>query len=161
VLSSGIESYVIGEHGAKAPADFEHVNATIRGGVPSEIQLGDGWSVVVYVPTGIARPWLQQDVLAHVTRSDDEHRAVARDEGAIDVPAARLVVRRGGPPVAAVPLVSGMLTRVVARDGTAAFLDIMPLAWDVRVSAMIGGADAKLRVELAWRTRVPARFAIG
>src|SRR5262245_42677924 len=76
-----IASFLVDERPAPAPPGFDTVRNTFDA-LPREIALADGWSVVVYVPTGIARAWLDEDADAIVCSSADEfvpHGAVSRE----------------------------------------------------------------------------------
>lgn len=82
----------------------------------------------------------------------------AAGEGATRT-APRLVIRRGGSPLGALPLAAGVMG---AFHAASALLELMPLAWELRVGALRGGVPSGARLELAWRSRVvPAGVITG
>lgn len=128
----------------------------IAAGVPREIPLDRGWSVVVQVPTGVIVPWVEADPDAIVTTHAAEDAPVlpgAPWPEPIGRSPGRLVVRRGGPPIAAVPLVRGDPRTV--RSGNL-LLELSVVAWDLTVRAVVGGAGAGFSFTLAWRTSFSA-----
>jgi hypothetical protein len=155
VTSIAIESYVVPDRAPSAPPGFALLSTSVASGVPCEIDLADGWSVVVHVPTGTARAWLDADPAAIVTSSDLELQSYDPAHPPISTAPARLVVRRGGAPLAAVPLTAGMCT-FVTSPGSPGALEVIPLAWDVRAGALLVGARSSIRLELAWRTQFGA-----
>jgi len=150
--SIAIESHLVDDLPATAPVGFARVRVSLAGGLPRELALGDGWSVILQVPTGVATTWLDSDAAAIVSASELErvpYREEALDAAARCAP--RLVARHGGAPLAAIPLVAGVTTRV--RD-SAALLEVVPLAWELRAGAMRGAAGHPAHLELAWRSHV-------
>lgn len=159
VASIAIESYVVPDRSPVAPDGFELLDITLPDALPSELVLGDGWTVIPVVPTGSARVLLDADSDAIVASSDLERAATDPASPAPAVGAPRLVVRRGGAPLAAVPLVAGVLVRAWSPDGGAgSLLELVPIAWDIRVAAVVGSGPPRSRLTLAWRTRFPAHF---
>jgi hypothetical protein len=153
--SIAIESYLVDEQPAAVPSGFDVLRATFNEGVPRELALSDGWSVILYAPTGMARAWLDGDPAEIVSSSEHEripHSATVANTGDLAARlAARLVIRRGGAPLGALPLASGVMGRFHASS---AMLELMPLAWEIRSGAMRGGAPSSARIELAWRSRL-------
>lgn len=155
MTSIAIESYVVPDRAPSAPAGFELLSTSVSTGVPCEIELADGWSLIVHVPTGTARTWLDADPAAIVTSSELEMQPYDATHPPAPIAPARLVVRRGGAPLAAIPLTAGMPT-LVTSPGSQGGLELIPLAWDVRAGALLAGARSSIRLEMAWRTQFGA-----
>ena len=153
-----IESYLIDDLPAKAPPEFAVLQTTVDS-IPRELALADGWSVILYAPTGIARAWLDGDPAEVLSSSQYESLPHAADgDGAARAPA-RLVIRRGGALIGALPLAAGVIGRFHAPS---ALLEIEPLSWEIRAGAMRGGSSGSARIELAFRSRViPAGVLTG
>lgn len=159
VQSIAIESYVVPDSQPEVPSGFQVLDLVVSTAIPAELALGDGWTVIPLVPSGSARVWLDADPLALVTSSDVE-RAV-QDPAAPPGPgsAPRLIVRRGGAPVAAFPLVAGITNRAWSEDGGAgSLLELIPIAWEIRVASLLGTEPPRAQLTLAWRTQFPAHF---
>lgn len=159
VQSIAIESYVVPDSAPAVPSGFQLLDMMLPGAIPTELALGDGWTVIPVVPSGTARVWLDADSSALVSSSDLE-RAVA-DPAAPPGPtgAPRLVVRRGGAPLAAFPLVAGMTGRAWSADGGAgSLLELIPIAWEIHVASLVGGDPPRAHLALAWRTQFPAHL---
>ena len=155
--SIAIVSYLVDELPPSAPPGFATLRLIFSEGVPREVPLSDGWSVILYAPTGIARAWLDRDPAEVVASSDDERRPHAGTADVASRAAPRLVIRRGGVPLGALPLAAGVKGTFRAP---AALLELVPLAWEIRAGAMRGGSPNSARIELAWRSRViPAGIA--
>jgi hypothetical protein len=150
VPSIAIEAYVV-TSAVRIPTGFEVLRSTIDGGVPARIDLRDSWSLVLHVPTGAARTWLDADPQALVASSALESDLPSAGDR---VPApARLMVIRDGTPIGAIPLAIGMSTRIATTTPTSSLLEVIPIAWEIRAAALIGGAAGGVRIELAWVVR--------
>ena len=145
-----IESYLVDSLPTTAPPGFA-VLRTAFAGLPGELALSDGWSVILYAPTGIARAWLDADPADVVSAS--QHESVPHVPGADGVArlAARLVIRRGGALLGALPLAAGVMGMFHAP---AAMLEIAPLSWEIRAGAMRGGSPGSAYIEVASRSRI-------
>ena len=121
--SIAIESYLVDELPPSAPPGFATLRLTFSEGVPRELALSDGWSVIVYAPTGIARAWLDRDPAEVVASSDDERRPHAGGDDLAGRAAPRLVIRRGGAPLGALPLAAGVKGTFGAPS---ALLEVVP-----------------------------------
>lgn len=161
-LSIPIESYIVPDTAPVVPDGFTLLDVALAGPVPNEIALGDSWSIIVVVPSGSARIWLDADPSAPVSTSDVERAAFNPTSPPGPIAAARLVARRGGVPLAAIPLVAGIISRVWSPDGdSASLLELMPLAWDLPVAALVGDDSPSARLEIAWRTQFPTHIEAG
>jgi len=153
--SIGIESYVVkGE--PVIPAGFAYLRSTLPGGLPAEVALADSWRLVVVVPTGHARPWLDADPRSIVASSTREHAAF---DGGVNAPApaaTRMVVMRGSAVLGAIPMVVGVRTRMTSDVPSPSLLEVVPLSWEITAAAMVGGVNASIRIELAWRAQFTA-----
>jgi hypothetical protein len=153
-----IESYLVDDLPATAPPGFAVLQTAVDS-VPRELALADGWSVIFYAPTGIARAWLDGDPAEVLSSSRDE--AVPHATGGEEAAraAARLVIRRGGALLGALPLAAGVMGTFHAPS---AMLEIVALSWEIRAAAMRGGSPGSARIELAFRSRVvPAGVLTG
>lgn len=150
-----IESYLIDEVPLVVPPGFAVLRVGFAEGVPRELVLADGWSVIVQVPTGVARTWLDGDP-TDLVASDQLERvphssALVVDEIARAAP--RIVVRRNGSLLGALALSSGVVSSFSAQS---ALLELIPLRWEIRAGAMRGRVPNSAKIELAWRSRVMA-----
>jgi hypothetical protein len=158
VPSIAIESYLVkAEPGI--PEGFEYLRATLSGGVPSEIVLGDSWRLLVAVPTGVARLWLDADPQSVVSSSDDEQRPFSASDRRRPPAPARMIVTRAGALLGAIPFTSGVRTRMTSDTPSPSLLEVVPLSWDIRVAGLVGGATATIRIELAWRAQFIATLS--
>jgi hypothetical protein len=147
-----IESYLVDELPAAAPAGFALVRSVFEG-LPAVIPIADGWSVILYAPTGVARTWLDGNPAEVVSASQDEFAPHSGTADGIARAPARLVIRRGGALLGALPLAAGVRGTFHAPS---AMLEIVPLSWEIRAGAMRGGSPGGARIELAWRSRIVA-----
>ena len=153
-----IESYLVDDLPATAPPGFAVLQTAVDS-MPHELALADGWSVILYAPTGIAREWLDGDPAAVVSSSRLESvpHAAPGDEAARAAP--RLVIRRGGALLGALPLAAGVIGTFHTPS---AMLEIVAVSWEIRAGAMRGGSPGSARIELAFRSRVvPAGVLTG
>ncbi len=144
-----IESYLVEDLPAAAPPGFAVMRMAFAG-LPGELALSDGWSTIFCATTGIARAWLDGDPAELVTGSDLEFVPYVAGGDGTARPAARLVIRRGGALLGALPLAAGVMGIFHAPS---AMLEIVPLSWEIRAGAMRGGSPNGARMELAWRSR--------
>jgi hypothetical protein len=159
VPSISIEAYIVSDAPPSAPDGFQRLDVTIAGALPSELPLGDGWSVIVVVPSGSARVWLDADPTTLVGSSDLEQTPANPASPPPPRGAPRLVVRRGGAPLAAIPLAAGWLSRVWSpAGGAAALLELMPLSWTIPAGALVGAPTPRAAIALAWRTQFPSHL---
>jgi hypothetical protein len=150
VRGIAIESYLVDALPPTSPPEFAPLRLAFDR-VPRELELSDGWTAVVYAPTGIARVWLDEDPDEVVSAS---HHEFVRHDPAAQPPAraaARLVIRRGIAVVGALPLIVGL---VGTFHTPTALLELVPLSWEIRAGAMRGGLPGSARIELAWRSRL-------
>jgi len=145
-----LEPFLVDDAPPEAPPGFATARFSFEA-VPRECALSDGWSAVLYAPTGIARAWLDADPLEVVSASDAELAASAAPANGLARVATRLVIRRGGALVGALPLAAGVIGTFHAP---AALLELVPLSWEIRAGAMRGGSPNGARLAIAWRSRV-------
>lgn len=144
-----IESQFVHELPTTAPPGFSVVRNAFDG-LPGEFALSDGWSAILYAPTGIARVWLDTDPDEVASSSREEflpHVAIAAEAARS---AARLVIRRDGILRGALALAAGVMGTFHAPS---ALLQIVPLSWEIRAGAMRGGVTGGARIDVAWRSR--------
>lgn len=147
-----LESYFVDAEAPAAPPGFAVLRATFDA-VPRELALADGWSAIVYLPTGTARPWIDGDPAVVVSASQHEFAPHAADDDSSRTIPARLVIRRAGALLGALPLASGVAGTFAAPS---TMLEIVPLTWEIRAGAMRGGVPGSARIELAFRSLVVA-----
>jgi hypothetical protein len=156
VRAIAIESYFVEASPPSAPPGFTASRHVIDA-VPREVELSDGWSAILYVPTGIARAWLDAAPDEIVSSSQDDLTPRRAGPDGLARAAARLVIRRAGTVLGALPLVAGAAGNFRA---TSALLEVMLLSWEIRAAAMRGGVPGSSRLELAWRSRIIAAGVI-
>jgi hypothetical protein len=156
VRGIAIESYLVEGLPPTAPPGFATSRQAIDA-VPREFDLSDGWTAILYIPTGIARTWLDSAPDEVVSSSQEEFvpHGAARDD--VARAASRLVIRRAGAVLGAMPLAVGATGNFRA---TSALLEVMLLSWEIRAAAMRGGVPGSARIELAWRSRLIAAGVI-
>jgi hypothetical protein len=157
VTSIAIESYLVDASPPTAPTGFTVLRSVFSDGVPRELAIADGWSAVVQVPTGVAKPWLESEPAEIVASSAQAHlpHLATGDEAARATP--RLVIKRAGVIVGALPLSVGTTGVFHADTG---LLELVPLTWELRVGAMRGNTPGSGRLELAWRSRTIPRGVV-
>lgn len=152
-----IEAYVVAEPPPAVPAGWQSLAITLSGALPSEQVLGDGWTIILIVPSGSAQLWLAADPAALVATSAADEAAAdpASPPGPIGAP--RLIARRnGGAPLGAIPLVVGVTGRVWSADGgPGSLLEVTPISWSIPVAALVDGSSPRAQLALAWRTQFP------
>jgi hypothetical protein len=145
-----IASFLIDSAPPIAPAGFAVLRTAVDG-LPRELALSDGWSAIVFAPTGMASAWLDADPAALVSSSDAEFVPTPPNGTPVQAAPVRLVIRRSGVVVGALPLAVGVRGTFRAPS---ALLELEPLSWAIRAGAMRGGVPDGARIELAWRSRV-------
>jgi hypothetical protein len=138
------------------PGGFESVSRVIDTGLPLTITLGGGYEVLVILPTGLARQWIEARGGDRVASSDDElqaHDPAAPLPGSFARAPLRWLVRRGGRILAAIPFSLGVVRRVCdggsPEQGVA--LELVALRWQINAGSMRGAGDFGSHVEFAWR----------
>lgn len=136
------------------PAGFTVVDSRILQGIPHTIALDGEFSLLLVVPTGLARSWLAAEATAVVSSSRPKLTPVSpKTPDTLDVAAAaRLVVQRAGAMSGTLPLVSGFSAVVPERaDSPGTKLRILILEWEIRAGSLRGPGDVGSRIVLAWR----------
>lgn len=155
-----------------APAEYTLVDVPLLSGLPQSIVLDARFSVIVTVPTGLARGWREADPSAVVTSSADEDAPAEMDDDphvsshivSHARAAARLVLRLSdGRLVGAAALVGAgtMQTIVDPQEDPRALLHVIPLSWDIRAGNLVGPGDVGGHVRFAWRDAAAASVAYG
>jgi hypothetical protein len=152
---------------AAVAAGLERFEAIIAGGLPHVIALAEGLSLVLAVPSGLARTWAEEDPSTVVSDSgpelaDHDPSAPAPPVGAPVRAPARLFLRSGTDLLAVVPLVAGR--RWLLPDGgdpDGVRIELAVLSWRIHAGTLRGTGDFGSRLELAWRpaTRAADTFS--
>jgi hypothetical protein len=138
------------------PAGFIVLEEPLVDGLPHRVPLGADLVGVLTVPTGLALTWRDADPSEPVSRSGNQLVPAAGtgggSTGAVDRPPVRLFVLRGDQILGALPLVVGRRGRI-GDNGLApgVQLEVVALAWELRVGTLRGPGDAGARLALAWR----------
>ena len=104
----------------EAPEGFTLVRQSILGGLPHAVALDRERTLLLTVPTGLAKTWLDADPLAVVSRSAEAYAPHAQggaEIGDVARAPARLVLRRGGSLAGSVALVAGLRGEVACALG--------------------------------------------
>jgi hypothetical protein len=138
------------------PAGFEPVSRVIVTGLPLSVPLGNGYELLLVMPTGLARQWMEArggDLVASSEGESRPHDAAVPAESTFARAPVRWLVKRGGKIVAAVPFSVGTVRRVC--DGGAVEqgvgLELITLSWRLHAGSMRGAGDFGSQVEFAWR----------
>lgn len=138
------------------PEGFEPVARVIDAGLPLNVPLGSGYEVLMVMPTGLARQWIEARGGDLVASSEDElrpHDPGAPSSSSFARAPLRWLVKRGGRIIAAIPFSVGAVRRVA--DGGAAgqgvALEIVALRWSLHAGSMRGAGDFGSQIEFAWR----------
>lgn len=168
-----VDRYLVPAGPARLPDDMKHVRTPLLRGLPQEIALDAELSLVLYAPVGHAVLLRDAKPGAVVSSSAAESApnapavpgislALAATRALAQGPA-RLVVRRAGAIVAALPLAAN-LRRVVPDSGGAPGprLDIAILGWAIHAGTLRSAGDFGSFLELAWRRvdRGTSRFVL-
>lgn len=152
-----VRRYLVSPQAPTTPEGFQRIDQSISSSLPQAIDLGDGLSLLLVVPSGLARPWREADPTSIVSHSKPELAAFvpAASEvvGHVDRAPARLLMRIKGRTVASMPLVAGsrrMLPDSGQPDGGIR-VELMLLGWDLRAGNLRGPGDYGSRISLAWR----------
>ncbi|MFO0750672.1 MAG: hypothetical protein U1F43_34135 [Myxococcota bacterium] len=138
-----------------APAGFARVRHVPVGGLPSSIVLDPELRLVLVLPTGRIRPWLDGDPLAPIASSDSElaPRADTTTPAAPRAPL-RLIALWQREVIGSVPLTLGVRHRLPGHATSSAAappIELIVLGWDLRVGNARGPGELGAFVELAWR----------
>ncbi|HEX6683623.1 MAG TPA: hypothetical protein VF062_12550 [Candidatus Limnocylindrales bacterium] len=139
------------------PEGYTLVESRILQGIPHTVALDAEYSLLLVVPTGLARAWVSADATAVVTSSGprlsptDPTVQEGQDGLAIGAPA-RLVVMRAGAMAGTLPLMTG-LSMVIPEAGTftGTRIKVLILEWEIRAGSLRGPGDVGSRIVLAWR----------
>lgn len=157
-----VNRYLVPDTGPRLPVDMTRVRFALVRGLPQPLPLEGELDLVLYVPLGQAVLVRDADPTALVGSGEPERarhtpgpaprRMVAGAQQALARAPARLVVRRGGVLVGALPLAAG-LWRAVPDHGRApgVRLELVVLDWALHAGTLRGEGDFGSFVELAWR----------
>jgi hypothetical protein len=128
------------------------VDSRITQGLPHAIALEGEYSLLLVVPTGLARAWLAASPTAVVTSSRPQLAPVAPKQAVPAGAPARLVVLRAGRLAGAIPLAAGASAVVPEADFVAGTrIEVFVREWDLRAGSLRGPGDVGSRVSVAWR----------
>jgi hypothetical protein len=131
---------------------FTRVRQPLAQGLPHTIQLDADFRLVVALPNGTARLWLDTDPAEVVSRSANQTVPVANGDrqpiGAVAQAPLRLFLVRDRTTLASIPLVAGLRRTV---PDTEIRIELLVLGWDLRAGSLRGPGDFGSFVDLAWR----------
>ena len=139
------------------PADFQLRTQSVTTGLPATLTLSDGFQAMLLLPTGLARRWLDADPGALLATSADER--LPYDPNAAEAlaltprPPLRLLVRRNGRSLGAVPANVGVIRRISdsgnAVDGVV--IEVVLQAWEIYAGSVRGAGNFGSSIQIAWR----------
>jgi len=149
-----VDRLLVPEGKPVAPEGFSSVDQPMVNGLPHVIALGEGLSLAVVVPSGLATVWRDADPTVVVSSSDDEILP-ASDGADAETPRApaRLLLRIAGSVVSSMPLAAG-LRRTLPDGGdtvSGVRVSVVVLSWDIRAGSLRGPGDFGSRIALATR----------
>lgn len=140
------------------PAGFAVVESRITQGIPHPIGLDGEFSLLLVVPTGLARSWLSAPPTAVVSSSATQLAPAGpipkggNDNSLRPGAAPRLVVLRAGAMAGAVPLSAAARAVLPEADlSTGTRIEVWVREWDLRAGSLRGPGDVGSRIAVAWR----------
>lgn len=129
---------------------YQLVKTQISSGFPATIQLADGYSLILTVPTGSLRLWnTAKDALLHTpaTLPDPVNPGAA-------IPV--LLLKKGSSLLGSAPLTAHHCISFTSgacghRDVPAYVMDIIPIDWQLSTADMRGPNDSRSFLSIAWR----------
>ncbi|WP_164015759.1 hypothetical protein [Pyxidicoccus trucidator] len=154
--------YLVPDAAPRLPADMTRVRVPLVRGLPQPLPLDGEFDLVLYAPLGQAVLVRDSDSTALVGSGAPERarhtpgpatrRLIASASQALARAPARLVVRRGGAILGALPLAAGLWRAVPDHGGApGARLEVVVLDWALHAGTLRGAGDYGSFVELAWR----------
>lgn len=149
-----VDRYLVPDAPPLVPGDFTLVSHALVRGLPEELRLDADYSLLVYAPTGNAVLWRDAEatlaVLSGNSDSLPDSPAAPSEDVTARVPV-RLVLRRAGIFVAAVPLALG-LRRQLPDDGSAGCaIELLLLDYRVHAGCLRGPGDFGSFLRFAWK----------
>ena len=134
-----------------APAGFSELLVQLVNGLPHTVRLTAEWSLVVAVPTGLARSLRTEDPSALVGSSAGQRVPRSRDAEPDRLAPARLFLKQGRSFTASMPLTVGLLQRWPLDGVRPAGPDLVLLGWELRAGTLVGPGDFGSWLRLAFR----------
>lgn len=138
-------------------ADFQLLTQSVTTGLPAMLTLSDGFQAVLVFPTGVARRWIDADPGTLVATSADDRQPYdptsAEAFPLMPRPPLRLLVRRNGRTLGAVPANLGVIRRI-SDTGDAAngvVIEVMLKAWEIYAGSVRGAGNFGSSIQIAWR----------
>lgn len=156
-----IARYLTPEAAPAAPPGFTAVSAALVGGLPHQLPLDGDLSLLLVAPSGLAREWRDADPAALVSRGAWELAPRPAAEAELVRAPVRLLARRGGLIVAAVPLSAGRRALLPPGDeARGVAIELIVLDWEILAGNLRGPGDVGGRIAVAWRRadRAPDRY---
>jgi hypothetical protein len=157
-----VSRYLVLTTAVRLPAEMERVRLPLVQGLPQQVPLDAEFDLVLYAPLGNAVLLRDASPTALVSSSEPEgmpqlpvpaasQLLIAATQALVGTPA-RLVVRRVGTVLGALPLAAGV-QRALPDDGgpLGARLDIIVLGWALHAGTLRAPGDFGSFIELAWR----------
>lgn len=148
-----VDRYLVPDALPVAPAGFTSVLHPLQRSLPEELRLDAEFSLIVQAPTGAATLWRDADGSALVDASDDDALPGMSPAPPLARVPARLVLRRRGAFVGAVPLVLGIRRQLPDADSLPVALEIVVLGFRLHVGTLREAGDFGSFVHVAWRRR--------
>lgn len=149
-----VNRYLVPDTPPLVPGDFASVSHALVRGIPEELRLDVDYSLMVYLPTGNAVLWRNADpTLVAVSGDRDslpDSPATARQDVTARVPA-RLVLRRAGVFVAALPLAVGLQRRLPDNGTAGCAIELLLLDYRLHAGTVRGAGDFGSFLRFAWK----------
>jgi hypothetical protein len=149
-----VDRYLVPDAPPVVPNDFVTVSHALVRGIPEELRLDADYSLLVYAPTGNAVLWRDAEATLVVVSGDSaslaDSPAAAADDVAARVPV-RLVLRRAGIFVAAVPLAVGLRRRLPDDGSAGSAIELLLLDYRVHAGSLRGPGDFGSLLRFAWK----------
>lgn len=148
-----VDRYLVPPELPPLPASFTRVRQSFDRALPAIVRLDDELSLAVYVPTGDAVLWRGLDGSETILSAGDE--TAPRDPAAIADPVARpparLVLRRAGRNLGAVPLVTGLQRRLPDDGESGALVEIWIRDFQICAGTVREAGDFGSFIDFGWR----------
>lgn len=139
------------------PANFQLLTQSVTTGLPATFTLSDGFQAVLLFPTGFARRWIEADPGALLATSADERQPY--DPNAAEAfaltprPPLRLLVRRNGRTLGAIPANVGVIRRISDSGDKAdgVVIEVVLKAWEIYAGSVRGAGNFGSSIQMAWR----------
>ena len=125
------------------PDGWTLLDADLSAGVPARFPLTPDLTLVLILPTGVARAWQRLDPGTVVTSTNVP---------GLELPGPRLLLLQANELVAAVPLTRGLTRTLPADPARPARITVRPLDWHLTAGCVAGATSTGNRFRLAWTT---------